>query len=246
MDNGVFVTGTGTGVGKTFISAVLVRGLRSRGVDAVPAKPFQTGALTNAEGRLCAPDLLEVADSCGISLHGEEERLLAPCLYEPACSPHLAASMAGSPPDVPAVMQALEKAATRREFLVVEGAGGVMVPLVDDFLMIDLMERLRLPVIVVALAGLGTINHTLLTLAALRHRGLEVLGVVLNEVNPAEGDEEYIVEDNMRTIARLGGVPVLGRVPYRATGAPWPEAILEEAGGMINVWALLMKEEGRP
>lgn len=245
MTNGVFVTGTGTGVGKTFITSILVHGLRRRGVDAVPAKPFQTGALTNAEGRLCAPDLLEAADSCDIQLTDEEEALLAPCLYEPACSPHLAAAMSGREPDLDAVLASLEKAGANRDFLVVEGAGGIMVPISDGVLMADFAARLGMPAVVVALAGLGTINHTLLTLGALRHRGIKIAGVILNEVNPADGDDEFIVEDNIRTITRLGGVPVAGRIPFRPTATPWPPAILEECGALLDIWKDL-PEGARP
>jgi dethiobiotin synthase len=211
---GFFVTGTGTGVGKTVATTLLVHGLRAAGIDAVPAKPIQTGCVPGADGALLAPDLVEVLAATHLDPDPETRALMAPLCYTDACSPHLAAAREGRPVNTAAVVAALKELNTRHEWIVAEGAGGIMVPLDGDTLMIDLVAWLGLPVVVVAHAGLGTINHTLLTLGALSARGITAAGVILNEVDPVAPEDVYIIEDNMQSIARLGRVDVLGRIPH--------------------------------
>jgi len=184
--NGYFVTGTDTNVGKTVLSALLVAAL-----DGVYWKPVQTGA---SEGT----DRESVRVWAGVA----EDRLLPErYCFDPPVSPHLAAREAG-------VRIALESFAipdTRAGLpLIVEGAGGAMVPLNERDLMIDLIRRLRLPVIVAARTALGTINHTLLTLAALRDVQLNIRGVVMI-------GEEYA--ENRRAIEHYGAVRVIGHIP---------------------------------
>ncbi len=213
MTRGVFITGTGTGVGKTVVTAAILRAARAAGIDAAPFKPVQTGA-ADGPGGLRAPDVEFCLAAAGLDAPADEARLMAPCLYKPACSPHLAARIEGRPVEIEAIRSAAESLLARREALIVEGAGGVMVPLNESQTMLDLMAALALPVLVVAINGLGTINHTLLTLAALREAGVEVLGVVFNQPDgPGEADE-FIRRDNPETIARFGGVAVLGRLPH--------------------------------
>lgn len=179
---GVFVTGTDTGVGKTLVSAWLARGWR-----AEYWKPIQTGI---AEGL----DADTVARLAGVPVHPGRWLLRAPL------SPHLAARHEG----VAITLDDFVLPRTARP-LVVEGAGGVLVPLDESgTTMAALMARLGLPVVVVARGGLGTINHTLLTLEALRGRGLEPAGVVLN--GP-------LGEGNLSAIETFGRVPVLGALP---------------------------------
>lgn len=213
---GIFITGTGTGVGKTYVTCALLRALRQQGVDAAPMKPFQTGALRDG-ATLHAPDLEEALDAAGLRPTAEELPLMVPFLYEPACSPHLAARLIGvvepdasMPSLTEQVMERVEALLARHEFLVVEGAGGVLVPLSTHETMRDLMAGLGFPVLVVAQAGLGTLNHTLLTLEALRRVGIQVLGVLLNEAGPDA--PEYIVEDNLEYLRQRGSVPVLGLI----------------------------------
>ena len=189
--NGFFVTGTDTGVGKTVLSALLVAVL-----DAVYWKPVQTGALdgTDRESvRLWA---------------GIPEDQLAPERYsfdEPV-SPHLAARIGGA-------RIALDSfkfpAGYADRKWIVEGAGGVMVPLNDHDLMLDLMRHLNLPIVVAARTALGTINHTLLTLAALRSAQLSVRGVVLIGAENIENRKAIEHYGNFRVI---GHIPVLERI----------------------------------
>ena len=213
MTRGIFITGTGTGVGKTIVTAAILRAARAAGIDAVPFKPVQTGAV-DGPGGLRAPDVEFCLAAAGLRLEPDEAALMAPLLYKPACSPHLAARIEARPADLDTIRSCAETLLARHDAVIVEGAGGVMVPLNDSATMLDLMAALALPVLVVAINGLGTINHTLLTLSALRQAGIEVLGVVLNQPDPPAGADEFIRRDNPETIARFGGVAVLGRLPH--------------------------------
>jgi len=213
MSRGIFITGTGTDVGKTVVTAAVLRGARTAGIDAVPFKPVQTGAVAGPDG-LVAPDVEFVLAAGGWTPPRDEIAALSPFLYRPACSPHLAGRLAGRPVQMDAVLARATELLARHDSLIVEGAGGVMVPLNESQTMLDLMVALAMPVLVVALDGLGTINHTLLTLAALRQAGLDVLGVVFNQPEPLGGTAEFIRRDNPGTIARFGDTAVLGVLPH--------------------------------
>ena len=184
--NGFFVTGTDTGVGKTVLSALLVAAL-----DAVYWKPVQTG-------------VVEGTDSESVRMWAEipEERLLPErYCFDPPVSPHLAARDAGVRIDLDSFE--FPDAPAGRTWIV-EGAGGVMVPLNERDLMVDLMRHLGLPVVIAARTALGTINHTLLTLAALRSADLDIRGVVLIGAENTE---------NRRAIEHYGDIPVIGHIP---------------------------------
>ncbi len=227
---GVFITGTDTGVGKTFVSAALLSLLRSRGVGAVPMKPVQTGA-KQVDGRWRSPDLdfcLALADLQPGPL---EYARMAPYCFAKACSPHLAAAgtpaVAGRRIGFRRMKACLRSLQARHAMVIVEGAGGVCVPIQGRRTMLDLMGALGLPVVVVARLGLGTINHTLLTLHGLRRAQVRVLGVVFNAAVP--GRLGYIERDNIKTIARLGTVRVLGRLPFV------PDLAMRSAGHIHRV-----------
>ncbi len=183
---GYFVTGTDTNVGKTVLSALLVAAM-----DAVYWKPVQTGAIEGTD-RESVRGWTEAAD----------DRLpLERFRFDPPVSPHLASRQAA----VRISLDAFElPAAPANRKWIVEGAGGVLVPLNERDLMRDLMARIGFPVIVAARTALGTINHTLLTLAALREARLAICGVALI------GDENV---ENRRAIEHYGGVPVIGHIP---------------------------------
>jgi dethiobiotin synthetase len=211
MAKGLFITGTDTEVGKTVVTAGLLRALRRRGVDAVSMKPVQTGAVA-LKGTLTAPDLEYHHHAAGLEPDESEHALMAPYLYEAACSPHLAGRMAGESPKVPRILEAAQSLAAKHELLLVEGAGGVYAPLNESATMLDLMQALGLPVVLVARRGLGTINHSLLSIRAIEAAGLPLLGVVFNEVGP--GEEDFIKKDNPNAVATFGKVEVLGNVDY--------------------------------
>jgi dethiobiotin synthase len=210
---GVFVTGTDTGVGKTWVAAGLLRRLRAAGVGAVPVKPVQTGALRHADGGLAAPDLEAVLAAAGLVAAADEREDQCPYRFEPACSPHLAAGLAGRAIDVARIVAGAARLSARHGAVVVEGAGGVLVPLGPSTTILDLAVALALPAVIVARAGVGTLNHVLLTLDALRRAGVGVAGVVLNEAGPEERAPAWVRDDNARTVEARGATRVLARIP---------------------------------
>ena len=140
--------------------------------------------------------------------------LISPYRFEPACSPHLAAELAGTEININRIVSALQELTTEYETVLVEGAGGVMVPLNRNELMLDLMRAINFPVVLVARPGLGTINHTLLSIRALREAGLDIAGVIF--VASQEREPGFIEEDNAVTIEQFGNVPMLGTIPFCA------------------------------
>jgi dethiobiotin synthase len=219
---GLFVAGTGTGVGKTVVAAGLLRMLRSLGIDAAPMKPVQTGAVLRADGAFEAPDLEVALSAAGRCASRAQRERMAPCCYEPACSPHLAARLAGRPVDLEHIVESAQWLADRHQALVVEAAGGVLVPLGPGALSADVMARLGLPVLLVSPSGLGAINHALLSLEALRSRALTVLGVVLCDLSiPSSEEDQVIRDDNALAIAEWGRTRVLARVPYLGEPIDW-------------------------
>ena len=210
----VFITGTGTGVGKTIATAGIVGALRACGLAALPAKPLQTGAPRDDAGHWLAPDLVYTLAANQIAADRALLDTLAPFCFAMPASPHLAAAAEGRRVSVEEVARSMQHATYHAELLVAEGAGGLLVPLNDHETMADLITALGAPVIVVATTGLGTINHTLLTLAELKRRGASVVGCLyMQHQTPADEHDAAIERDNPATIARLSGVPTLGVIP---------------------------------
>lgn len=219
----VFIAGTDTGVGKTTVAAALLAAARRAGVDAVPMKPVQTGCVPRGR-RLIAPDLRLCLAAAGLRLGAREQEKLCPYRFRPACSPHLAARLARTPIRLPRLCACLEALRRGHDAVIVEGAGGVLVPIGRGRTMADLMRAFGLPVVLVARAGLGTLNHTFLSLEALRARGLPVAGVVLVQAAADRGDRR-IIADNRRTLARVGKVRILAEFPFRPSAHASPAAL---------------------
>lgn len=208
---GFFITGTDTGVGKTVVTASLLAALRRRGVNAAPMKPVQTGCERIGD-KLQAPDL----DFClrAAQMHPPPEvyELMSPYRFEPACSPHLAARQADTKIDIKKIASAFDALGRQHDEILAEGAGGIMVPLGANAWTVQLVAALDLPVILVSRPGLGTLNHTLLTLTYLRSGGIRPAGIVFVETKKkAWGDIE---RDNLLTIQQHGEAPILGTVPF--------------------------------
>jgi dethiobiotin synthetase len=214
---GLFVTGTDTGAGKTILSAALLAAIAAAGERVRAHKPVVTG-LDEPPGEW-PPDHELLALAAGM-----EPEDVAPLRYGPAVSPHLAAELAGEridPAQLLAAARGADQAAnfeerrvgheiggqgsTAESIVIVEGVGGLLVPLADRFTVLDLAARLGLPLLIAARPGLGTINHTLLTLDAARSAGIEVCAVVLT---PWSARPSIIESSNRDTIARLGDVEV--------------------------------------
>jgi adenosylmethionine-8-amino-7-oxononanoate aminotransferase len=212
---GYFITGTDTGVGKTRTTAALLRAFLDLGRCALAVKPVQTGC-PETGGRLVAEDVEEYAGLAAPHFPGGYPD--ACCRkYRPACSPHLAARLAGEVLDPDRLATDILDLGRDHELLLVEGAGGAAVPLSDSATTLDLMHCLGLPVIVVADNRLGMINHALMTVDAVRNRGLELAGVVVNNTTPPDGEEELRAE-NVRAVKRHGDVPVLAEIPWLDRG----------------------------
>lgn len=198
MARGLFVTGTGTEVGKTVVAAVIASTLAAEGQTVHVFKPAVTGLDEGVE-----TDHALLRRASGSSQSDEE---IAPYRYGPPASPHLAAELAGEEIDPERLRQAARAAAEAADAIVCEGVGGLLVPLSPTYLVRDLAADLGYPLVVAASPGLGTINHTLLTLEAARAAGLEVTAVVLT---PWPDQPTEIEASNRETIARLGEVEVL-------------------------------------
>jgi len=218
MPRGLFITGTDTGVGKTVASAAVMH--RYRGLARLCYwKPVQTG-IEQDDDTATVRYLGSCADG---EIFGEGIRLPRPL------SPHLSARLAGARIELGRICELFSRI-PEQSAPVVEGAGGVLVPLNDTELMADLMAALSLPVVVVARSGLGTINHSLLTIDGLRSRGLGVRGVIM------VGDQN---SENRAAIERFGGVPVLGEMPRLAELTPlavraWAAADLDRDNVLLE------------
>jgi dethiobiotin synthetase len=199
--NGLFVTGTDTGVGKTVVTAGITAALRARGHKVGVVKPIQSGALADDP----AGDALLLKHWTGVAETASE---IAPYSFAAPLAPLVAAELEGREVHLAEVVEAVQAVADRYESVVVEGAGGLLVPVGAEWTVADLACALGLPVLVVARAGLGTVNHTALTVLAVRGLGLEPLGVVLN------GAEDDSSRRNAELIEQLADVRVLGRTPW--------------------------------
>ena len=214
------MTGTDTGVGKTILAAAMVAALRARGTEVTALKPVITGTDE-------PPDPVWPRDHELLAqLSGRPPDQVALLRYGPPASPALAAELSGRPIDPSALRAALLEAIGSDATAVVEGVGGLMVPIAEGYDVRALAVDVGLPVVVAARPGLGTVNHSLLTLEAARAHGLEVAAVVLT---PWPRDPGWLERSNLETIERLGGVPVsvLGELP-----GPDPE-LLAAAGAAL-------------
>lgn len=219
FEQGAIVVGTDTGVGKTRVAAALLVALRARGCPALPMKPVQTGALADR-----APDLDFCLAAAGIGFDANLYNLLAPYRFTMPASPHLAARAAHSMIEPARMLDAFRRLRAMGHTLVVEAAGGLLVPLSDAVLQADLLIEFNLPFWLVARPGLGTLNHTLLSVEALQRRGARLACVVLNASEPDEGDVE---RDNLLTLRRLLHPIAVRSSPYAPDPAP---AALRELG----------------
>ncbi|QTC41819.1 dethiobiotin synthase [Bacillus sp. V3] len=229
---GFFITGTDTEIGKTMITAVLTKYYLDRGADIFPYKPVQSGAEWEGD-KLNAPDTVFYERFAGREFGAETNTYL----FKIPSSPHLAAALEGVKIESQPIVDQTEKLLNSHELLLVEGAGGLIVPLNEEETMIDLIDRLTLPVILVARAGLGTINHTVLSVMALKQRNIKIAGIVLNQVTPDELPE--IEEDNRKMLEKLSDVPVIGTFPY-IKGEEFEKL---DVGEILENWNINILEE---
>ena len=205
--SGVFVTGTDTGVGKTVVSCAIARALRAHGRDVGVMKPAETGV--PPEGPL---DARELRAAASVSDPIED---ICPVQLELPAAPTVAAAAEGREVPLDEVRAAWERLHARHEVMIVEGAGGLLVPLAEKCTMADFAAELGLPVVVVARAALGTINHTLLTLEALERRGLPLAGVVVSHATGVLTDADA---QNFEALRSALGDRLAGEIPPLADG----------------------------
>ena len=209
MKRGFFITGTDTNVGKTYVASGLASTLRAKGVNVGVMKPAETGCRTQ-KGALVPADARALIKAAGVR---DALSLVNPFRFSKSLAPSVAAGLEHTVIEPDRILSAFQVLSRRHPFMIVEGAGGIMVPLTAGYLFLDLAEALGLPVVIIARPGLGTINHTLLTISALRERRIAIAGVVINDL---KGGRQGIAEtSNPAVIQSLSGVPIIGRVPFR-------------------------------
>jgi dethiobiotin synthetase len=211
MTKGLFVTATDTGVGKTYLTALIARSLQEIGVRVGAYKPVCSGADVAPDGTMSWADVRILAEAIGV---GFDPVRVCPQRLRAPLAPPVAARLEGISLDFESMLSGAAWWQGRVDVLLVEGVGGLLCPLAEDKTIADLAVALAYPLVVVARPGLGTINHTLLTVEAARHRGLRVAGVVLNEAEPLTPGPGPGTDDNAAEIARRANVPVLGVVRH--------------------------------
>ncbi len=208
MIRGLFITGTDTGVGKTYVACGIAAALRSRGIDVGVMKPAETGCRLK-KGELVPADALQLMKAARVK---DSLSLVNPYRFRRPLAPSVAAELEGKRISMDKMLNAYSELSRRHAFMLVEGAGGIMVPLSQDKLYLELAEALNLPVLIIARPGLGTINHTLLTVAALTNRRLKIAGIVINCSN--DGAFGLAEKTSPAVIEEISGVKIVGTVPY--------------------------------
>ncbi|MBI5739657.1 MAG: dethiobiotin synthase [Nitrospirae bacterium] len=210
-NRGIFITGTDTGVGKTFIGVGLIRALKEKGFRVCPMKPVETGCKM-LKGGLVPEDALKLLRAAEVN---EPIGSVNPYRFRNPLAPSVAAGLEGVEIRKEKIISAYDKLSGKYDITIVEGAGGIMVPICKKYLCLDLIRDLSLPVIIVSRPGLGTINHTLLSIEAARNRGIDVIGVIINCAEKLKRDVS--VRTNPGVLEELTGIPVLGFIPNMKT-----------------------------
>ncbi|MZH03601.1 MAG: dethiobiotin synthase [Nitrospinae bacterium] len=203
---GYFITGTDTNVGKTVVTACLATLFKSRGEDVGVMKPIETGVdpECSSSANSDAKFLMEVA--------GVQDAEVCPFRLKTPASPYQAARIEGKELDPYKILEDFRTLQSRHSLMLVEGVGGLMVPITRRYYVADMALQMKLPLIIISRIQLGTLNHTLLTIKAARQHGLKVAGVILNPVH--EGELDTIEEEQGSLIEELSDTPILGTCPY--------------------------------
>ena len=212
--NGIFVTATDTDIGKTIVAGHIACAIGSLGYDAGVMKPVASGCgcrknRVTGEEQLIAGDAELLAELSGSTDPLEE---IAPLCFREPLAPMPAAEIENKPVDLDLVRRAWAGLSARHDFMVVEGIGGVMVPITAGYYLLDMIVEFGLPALVVTRIGLGTLNHTILTVDALRAHGVEVAGIVMNECKPAE--DSPAEKTNPAVLEKCLDLPVICTIPH--------------------------------
>lgn len=207
---GLMVVGTDTDVGKTYITAAIARQLVAEGVQTGVYKPACSGSLRDEKtGTFHWPDVEHLSAAIQTSVPVER---ICPQRFHAPLAPPVAAAREDQRVNESLLLEGAQWWQDQAEFLLVEGVGGVLCPLSEHTLIVDFAAQLKLPLLIVARAGLGTINHSLLTIEVLQNRGLPIAGLILNDVDPTLNDESR--QSNAAQIQQWTSVPVLSFVPF--------------------------------
>ena len=239
MNKGIFITGTDTGVGKTIVAATLARILTLKGIKTGVMKPVTSGCITTDDGRKVSEDaeLLKWAANST-----DEDELCAPYVLNEPIAPAEAAAMEGVRINFGTIRGAFKVLSERNAFTIVEGAGGLMVPLAGGFLVSDLISQLEIPALVVARPNLGTINHTLLTTFAAKQLNIDVRGTIIANF-PEHPDTAAASAPHL--MDTLSGVPILGI--FNEVHAITPHEIVEKLAEQLlkeRTTNILLREIG--
>ena len=213
MSKAVFLTGTGTDIGKTYIAGLIVKKLAEAGKNPAYYKAAMSGNDRREDGSLIPGDALFVQKTSGISQSLEE---MCPYVYENAWSPHLASRVEGNPVDLEVVRKGFLETADKYDFITMEGSGGILCPLCFDERRIQLEDVIRefeLSSILVADAGLGTINSVVLTVEYMKAHSLPIKGIIFNHYHPGN----IMEDDNIFMCEHMTGLPVIAKVQDGAT-----------------------------
>jgi dethiobiotin synthetase len=206
MTTGIFITGTDTAVGKTYVTAALLSDLRRRGLRAAAFKPIACGEGGRHDAEIFA----------AIMKREQPLDVINPIYLRHPLAPSVAARLEHKRIDLRRIRECYRQLASTYSIVLVEGAGGLLVPIRDDYFVADLAGSLKLPLLVVARLGLGTINHSLLTVRQARANGLTVRGIILNDT--VGGKRDQAAKTNIKTVPELCNTPLLGVMPHGTRG----------------------------
>ena len=206
--NGYFITGTDTDVGKTVVTACLATLFKSQGVDVGVMKPIETGvdpecsSAANSDAKF----LMEITGNT------DQEEEVCPCRLKIPASPYQAAKMAGTKIQTSTLLDKFKILQSRHDIMLVEGVGGLLVPITPRYNVSDLILETELPLIIVSRLRIGTLNHTLLTINAAKQKGLKIKGIILNQ--QGSGELRNVEKQQGKLIEEFSGIPTLGTCPY--------------------------------
>jgi dethiobiotin synthetase len=203
MEKGVFVTGSDTGVGKTVVAGAIAAAIKAQGLDVGVMKPISTGA-SEIDGELVSKDARYLKKIIGGT---DADELVNPIRLKPALAPTMAAAESGIAIDIDKVWKAFEELKEKHEFMVIEGIGGLMVPVDDKLLVADMALKMDMALVIASKHSLGAINHTLLTVECAKSRNLRVKGIVINMLKDGK--------DFVSEIEKYSSVPILGTIPFK-------------------------------
>lgn len=193
--NGIFITGTDTDVGKTFVASGLAACMKEDGIDIGVMKPVATGSRSDADLLIKASNVKDAIDD------------MNPIYLSVAASPLAASRLLGEGIDISKIKRSFERLMSKHEYMIVEGIGGIMVPITQSYLVIDMIRELELPVLIVCRGALGTINHTLLTIHACKTNSIKISGIIANNIS------NRMESKSIDIIKELTDLPLFGKIP---------------------------------